>query len=352
MLVSGTPQSRQTRCVTETAPSLLVIVRNGRRFSHPAAWADIIPTSYYSRETDPDSCTMIELGETARHAWELFLDQADNRGHASRNLSGPTIDSHVAACLTSARQTAARVAEHWGEGSCHRILEIGCSTGVNCVALAEQFPHATIVGIEPESAAISVAEAMATGNPAITFLQGVGEQIPLDDKSVDIVVCHTVIEHVSDVDRCLREMVRVLAPGGMLSLDAPNYRFPREPHLGVWCLPSLGKPFVRFCAKLQGKGGQSWFIDHLQFVTTGRVIHVLRQQGCEVFDNSRSKLRLLATGTLDAEPDNVRAGKWLRLFSKLGFGRFVVGAINHFQLYPSMLLIARIDSSPTPAIRR
>jgi ubiquinone/menaquinone biosynthesis C-methylase UbiE len=315
-------------------------------------WADIIAKSYYLRETNPDSCKMIELSEAARHAWAHFLDQADNRGHASRNLSGPTIDSHVAACLASARQTAARVAENWGKGSCHRILEIGCSTGVNCLALAEQFPRATIVGIEPESAAVSVAQTMATGNPAITFLQGVGEQIPLDEKSVDIIVCHTVIEHVSDVDQCLREMVRVLAPGGMLSLEAPNYRFPREPHLGIWCLPTLGKPFVRLCAKLQGKGDQSWFINHLQFVTTGRVIHALRQQGCDVSDNSRSKLLLLATGSLDAQPGNARAGKWLRLSSKLGLTRIVVGAINHLQLYPSMLLTARIDSSPAPAVRR
>jgi len=222
---------------------------------------------------------------------------------------------------------------------------VGCSTGINCLALAERFPKAEIIGIEPEGAALSVAQAMAAENPAITFIQGVGERLPLGNASVDIVVCHTVIEHVSDVHQCLSEMVRVLAHGGILSLEAPNYRFPREPHLGIWCFPSLGKSFVRLCAKLQGKEDQNWFLDHLQFVTTGQVTHALRQLGCDVTDESRSKLLLLASGALDAEPGNAQAGKWLKLLSKLGLGHVVIKAISTFKLYPSMLLTARPSSS-------
>lgn len=291
---------------------------------------------------------MSRLTAKAHQAWVQFMDQSSNRGHATRGLTGPTLATHVASCRASARLSVARIVTRRGHGECRRILEIGCSTGINCLVLAEHFPDAEIIGIEPEGPAILVAQAMAEGNPAITFIQGVGERLPLSDASVDIVVCHTVIEHVSDVHQCLREMVRVLAPGGILSIEAPNYRFPREPHLGIWCLPSLGKSFVRFCAQLQNKENQCWFLDHLKFVTTAQVTRALRQLGCSVTDESRSKLLLLASGALDAEPDNARAGKWLKLLSRLGLGHVVIKVISIFKLYPSMLLTARPISSRAP----
>jgi SAM-dependent methyltransferase len=48
--------------------------------------------------------------------------------------------------------------------------------------------------------------------------------IPLPSDSVGFVFCHHVLEHVSDPDRCLKEIYRILVPGGLLYLGTPNKR--------------------------------------------------------------------------------------------------------------------------------
>ncbi len=49
------------------------------------------------------------------------------------------------------------------------------------------------------------------------------EPLPLDDNSVDFVICQEGIEHVSDQHRVLAEFSRVLKKGGMLLITTPNY---------------------------------------------------------------------------------------------------------------------------------
>ncbi len=47
------------------------------------------------------------------------------------------------------------------------------------------------------------------------------QQIPLPDKSLDIVICNHVLEHVADDARALREMLRITRPNGFVQLSAP-----------------------------------------------------------------------------------------------------------------------------------
>src|SRR6185437_14227494 len=56
---------------------------------------------------------------------------------------------------------------------------------------------------------------------------GSATDIPLDDASFDTVVCTEVLEHVPDPLKALREMYRVLKPGGYLILSTPMY-WPRH----------------------------------------------------------------------------------------------------------------------------
>jgi ubiquinone/menaquinone biosynthesis C-methylase UbiE len=72
----------------------------------------------------------------------------------------------------------------------------------------------------------------------------VGETLPFADDSFDLVTTFQTLEHVADVDACLREMVRVLRPGGVLYLRAPNYRCFFEPHYRLPFLPTMRRSWA------------------------------------------------------------------------------------------------------------
>ena len=63
---------------------------------------------------------------------------------------------------------------------------------------------------------------------------GAGEHLPFDGKCFDLVLSHEVLEHVEDDQKAIREMVRVLGPGGRLVLFCPNRGYPFETHGRYW----------------------------------------------------------------------------------------------------------------------
>ena len=60
------------------------------------------------------------------------------------------------------------------------------------------------------------------GGLNIRYLSGRGEALPFEDRSFDLVCCCDVFEHVEDLDAVLREIGRVLKPGGVLLFDTIN----------------------------------------------------------------------------------------------------------------------------------
>jgi SAM-dependent methyltransferase len=61
-----------------------------------------------------------------------------------------------------------------------------------------------------------------------------GESIPLRASTVDLILSHEVIEHVADDRAAMREMVRVLKPGGRAVIFCPNRGYPFETHGMYW----------------------------------------------------------------------------------------------------------------------
>ena len=66
------------------------------------------------------------------------------------------------------------------------------------------------------------------------LFQGAGEHLPLPDDVFDLILSHEVIEHVQDDRDAVREMVRVLKPGGRIVLFCPNRGYPVETHGIYW----------------------------------------------------------------------------------------------------------------------
>lgn len=101
------------------------------------------------------------------------------------------------------------------------VLDLGCGGGFMSEAMAREGAHVT--GVDPAAQAIAAAQEHARQEGlAIDYRVGSGERVPLDDESVDCVVCVDVLEHVTSLDAVLDEVARVLKPGGVFLYDTIN----------------------------------------------------------------------------------------------------------------------------------
>ena len=93
-----------------------------------------------------------------------------------------------------------------------RVLDIACGTGVLTREVATSTgPSGRVVGIDPHAGMLAVARDLS---PAIDWQEGRAEALPFPDRSFDAVVCQFGLMFFSDRDKAIREMLRVLAPGG------------------------------------------------------------------------------------------------------------------------------------------
>lgn len=101
------------------------------------------------------------------------------------------------------------------------VLDLGCGGGFMSEAMARA--GARVTGVDPAAHAIAAAQAHARQEGlAIDYRVGSGERVPLEDESVDCVVCVDVLEHVASLDAVLDEVARVLKPGGVFLYDTIN----------------------------------------------------------------------------------------------------------------------------------
>ena len=95
------------------------------------------------------------------------------------------------------------------------VLEVGAGTGANLRYYRSDLPSLTL--IEPEPAMLKrLQRAVRRDRPLARALRAPAEDLPYDDNSFDSVVCTLVLCSVDDQPRALREMHRVLRPGGRL----------------------------------------------------------------------------------------------------------------------------------------
>lgn len=93
------------------------------------------------------------------------------------------------------------------------VLDLGCGIGRFTPALAETF-GGPAYGVEPSTMMLR----QAPEHPAVTYLEGSAESIPLADESCDLAWLFLTIHHWADPLQGLREVRRVLRPGGVVIL--------------------------------------------------------------------------------------------------------------------------------------
>src|SRR5258708_6076147 len=100
-----------------------------------------------------------------------------------------------------------------------RVLDVGAGCGTFMLYGLRRGHDVT--GIEPEAWKRTYYErkiALSGYSPLLggRMIGAVGEALPFEDESFDLVTTFQTLEHVADVRQCLGEMLRVLRPGGGL----------------------------------------------------------------------------------------------------------------------------------------
>jgi SAM-dependent methyltransferase len=102
-----------------------------------------------------------------------------------------------------------------------RVVDVGCGGGIDSLIAARIVgPRGRVIGVDMTPAMLAKARASAAkaGVTNVEFRQGFGEALPSDDAWADVVISNGVLNLVPDKDAALREMTRVLKPGGRLQV--------------------------------------------------------------------------------------------------------------------------------------
>lgn len=117
------------------------------------------------------------------------------------------------------------------------------------------------------------------------FSRAVGEQLPFPDSSFDCVTTYQTLEHVQDVGKVIREIIRVIRPEGGIHIHCPDYRGTFEGHYRLPWLPLLPKSLARVYLGILGKPIKG--LESIHYVTRRNIIRTLHR-----LTNEKPSLRI------------------------------------------------------------
>lgn len=98
------------------------------------------------------------------------------------------------------------------------VLEVGCSSGFLLQEMRGALPEAFLIGADFVRGPL---EALAGSMPTIPILQFDLQRCPLPDACVDAVVLLNVLEHIEDDAAAVKQLHRILRPGGVAIIEIP-----------------------------------------------------------------------------------------------------------------------------------
>ena len=103
-----------------------------------------------------------------------------------------------------------------------RWLDVGCGTGALSGGILAAAAPASVTGIDPSAGFLELARAQLPED-RVGFETGEAQALPLGDGTVDVAVSGLVLNFVPDPPRAVREMMRVVRPGGTVALYVWDY---------------------------------------------------------------------------------------------------------------------------------
>jgi ubiquinone/menaquinone biosynthesis C-methylase UbiE len=102
-----------------------------------------------------------------------------------------------------------------------RVLDVGCGRANDAMDLARR--GGSCLGLEPSETIIFHAKReIAKDGTGVALLRGIGEDMPLKSHSFDKVVCKGALDHFPTPERAVKEMARVVKPGGTVIITVAN----------------------------------------------------------------------------------------------------------------------------------
>ena len=153
-----------------------------------------------------------------------------------------------------------------------RVLEVGVGMGLASTAMT--LLGFEVVGIEPggigfeknRKASSYVAKKLAS---SFQLISESAESVHFPETTCfDLIISNNVMEHVTDVEKSIVNLLNYLSKSGVMIHSCPNYAFPFEPHFGIPLIPFIPRFTVFLLPKVIKQSGL-W--KSLNFITASRV---------------------------------------------------------------------------------
>lgn len=156
---------------------------------------------------------MPSVEEQKREAIDTHSRQADEFASAYRELQQDAYGT----CFTYSRRRLALMLDRFLPARANglKLLDVGCGTGHHLRGLQER--GFEVAGVDGSADMLARARAL---NPTVDLKQGDVDALPFPDESCDVVICIEVLRYLPDPSQCLREIARVLRPGGLCLVTA------------------------------------------------------------------------------------------------------------------------------------
>ena len=163
-----------------------------------------------------------------------------------------------------------------------RVLDVGCGDGFFTAQILQRFNLKNVYGLDISSKAVDLARLK---HPEINFQQSALNHIPEETNSIDSITMIEVIEHLVDIEGTLKELFRVMKPGGILLITTTDFNWLKQVIIAIFFFEKYfypTNPHIRFFKKstladILSKNGFSiikyaWNGDYLKIMPRGQMI--------------------------------------------------------------------------------
>lgn len=183
------------------------------------------------------------------------------------------------------------------DGEYNKILDIGTGTGYLAFPLAEQFPTASVCGIDIAEIPISKNNAIVREKDIsnLSFQVFDGLKYPFSDESIDLIVTRYAFHHFPDVVNAVKQMNRILVKGGKVLISDPMrnekdnngvidrfMRVKKDGHIQFYSSNELDELFIS-----NGFMKEKQMITHMKFPFANQVEYI------NLYDQTTDKQKLL-----------------------------------------------------------
>ena len=141
-----------------------------------------------------------------------------------------------------------------------KLLDIGCADGTTTKQIKNSFPKLNVTGIDLYKNAINFAKKSPKG---VTFIKADAHKLPFKNNTFDFVTAIEVLEHMHDSEKVVKEISRVLRPGGSFIVvqDTDSILFK-----AVWWFWTKSK-------------GAVWENSHINCMQPDELISIIKKNG-------------------------------------------------------------------------